>query len=234
MASLDKRFETFQSRMQQSGERGALAYLNSLANFRFTAVIYFAEGRGHAIHYFDRENPEVTEVDEFDQRATYCNSVVTHGQPFETPDSMDDARLLEHPARHSVRAYLGVPIMADDGSAQASLCYFDPYPQSINDRDRNLLMQAAEAFRTRMAGFQLAPPASRVTMVRAEKVGNSTLHVVERIKEGWESPRYTIERSTRHADGSTIRRVSYGRDGFASLEEALEFGREWCRNVGDS
>lgn len=234
METTDSRFDAFQHLLRSEGERSALAYLNSQSNFRFIALIHFTEGRGNPIHYFDRDNPDITDADELDQRATYCNAVVTHRKPFHTVDSMGDARLQNHPARQSIRSYLGVPILAQDGTAQAVLCSFDQVPQSVTESHRQLLLKAADAFREVLGEFKLTPPVSRITATQTELIGDSTLRVVERMKPGWSSPKYTIERTRNHADGGSSLRLSYGRDGFDSMEEALEFGREWCLALGDT
>ncbi len=67
-----------------------------------------------------------------------------------------------------------------------------------------------------------------------EKVGTSTLHVVEHTRPEWPQPRYSVERTRTRSDGSVSPRITYGhgidfgKGGFSSFEEARDFGREWC------
>ena len=219
---------TFNSVLETVGERAALEYLGSLSAFRFVAVIYFADGRGHPVHFYDRQNPDVRVGEELDQRVTYCNSVVTTRAPFHTGNSLEDMRLLEHPAREHVSAYFGVPIFADDGAVHAVLCHFDNFPRNTAEVDSELLQVAASAFQRRMKGFQLGQRGSVVSQLRTEIIGDKTLYVYQRTRADWAEPKYTIERVKQLDNGSSSHRIAYGKDGFSTLEEALEFGREWC------
>lgn len=225
----DQRGDFFRSLLENEGERAALEYLSSLSAFRFVAVIYFVDGRGHPVHYFDRQNPDVRQGEELDQRATYCNTVIATREPFETPNAIEDLRLVEHAARQHVSSYVGVPILAEDGSVRAVLCHFDIFPRSTADVDHALLQQAAAALQPRLRDYQLPQPASAVSREHVETIGNRTLYVYQRTRPDWPTPRYTIERTKTLPNGSLSHRICYGRDGFASLEEAVDFGREWCQ-----
>lgn len=232
MKRKEDQLERFEAHLEAAGERAGIAWLNSQSVFRFTAVIHYADGRGHPLHFYDRENPEVIETEELDQRATYCNQVIKLREPFHTEDSTRDLRLVGHPVRHRMRAYLGAPIVATDGPVQAVLCSFDPDPQNLEAMRVELFVRAAEILAPRLAIPPHAPH-SRETTSRTETFGNWTLRVVERTKPGWTAPKYTIERSRRRADGSSSLRLKYGQDGFDSIDEALAFGREWCAALGD-
>jgi len=67
------------------------------------------------------------------------------------------------------------------------------------------------------------------TTIRTEVIGKSRIYLVENKLADWLAPRYYVERSTIQDDGSTGSRVAYGGPGFRSVDEALEFGREWCQ-----
>jgi GAF domain-containing protein len=228
----DSKFENFQSSLQLGGERAALEYLSSLTGFRFVALIYYQDGRGHPLHYFDRSNPDLIAGEEIDQRASYCSTVLASGRIFQTSDSLQDERLAGHPARDFVKAYFGVPLFAPDGGVQAVLCHFDVVPRDSSLIDAQLLTQAGAEFQKRLSQYRLALPLSEISHEHAERLGNTTLYVVERRRAEWTVPRYSVERTKTRADGRESPRQVYGRDGFASFDEALEFGRQWCQPDG--
>ncbi|MET0280264.1 MAG: hypothetical protein ABW278_03950 [Steroidobacteraceae bacterium] len=193
------------------------------------ALIYYHEGRGHPIHYFDRSNPDVTAGEEIDQRASYCDYVLGGERAFHTSDSLQDERLADHPARDFVKSYFGVPIVGPNGTAQAVLCQFDVVPRETASIDQTLLIRAAAEFQRRLHLYKPVQGTSQVSSEHQEKWGRVTLYVVERRKPEWSAPRYSVERTRTREDGRESPRQVYGRDGFASFEEALEFGRQWCQ-----
>ncbi|MEO6186228.1 MAG: GAF domain-containing protein [Steroidobacteraceae bacterium] len=224
----ESRFETFKARLAEGGARAGLEYLGSLSTFRFLSVIYYVDGVGHPVYHYDRLNPELAEADEFDQQASYCGIVLDERRRFETSDSMRDERLAEHPKRTCVRSYYGLPLFAHDGQPHAVLCHYDNFPKDTQDLDHELLQEAAQLLEVRLAqdGLERSPPTA--VTVHTEEIGNSSLHVIQRTKAEWSAPRYSIERSRRRDDGGVSSRISYGKVGFSSLDEAIEFGREWC------
>ncbi len=228
MDARNAQYDEFQRSLKAGGERAALKFLSSLTGFRYVAVIFYQEGRGHFVHFFDNSNPEITGGEEIDQRASYCSKVIADEAVFQTSDSSTDARLQDHPARDFVKAYFGVPIFSPDGSVHAVLCHFDVQPRDTGKVDGHLLSQAAAAFQSRLAGYKLDRPVTTVSSEYSEKCGASTLHVIERRKADWNAPRYSVERTRIGMDGGASPRQVYGRDGFLSFSDALEFGRQWC------
>jgi len=138
-------FETFSRTLATSGLRPALAYLLSLTDYRYIAIFRFENGQANAAVYVDRENPEVMGIAEVPEQATYCCFVRDSGGAFTTADSMQDARLVQHMARPSVRAYCGVPVMDAEGVLMGTLCHYDVVPRDPKQIDLELVMQVASA-----------------------------------------------------------------------------------------
>ena len=67
---------------------------------------------------------------------------------------MLDERLAEHPARNSVLAYCGVPVMDAEGILMGTLCRYDLVPRDPEQVDLELMVQVASA----LAQRKLVPP----------------------------------------------------------------------------
>lgn len=72
------------------------------------------------------------------------------------------------------------------------------------------------------------------TTVRMTVIGRATLYLIENMEDGWQAPRYYLERIVRHEDGTFGPRVIYGEEGFADPEDAFQFGQDWCKTVGQT
>ena len=138
-------FDTFSRTLQASGVRAALAYLLGLTDYRFISIFQFENGQANAAVYYDRENPQVLGVDEVPDTATYCCYVRDSGGAFMTANAMQDPRLEHHPARASVSAYCGVPVMDPEGVLIGTLCHYDVVPRDLQQIDMELMVQVASA-----------------------------------------------------------------------------------------
>lgn len=138
-------FDTFSRTLQASGVRAALAYLLGLTDYRFISIFQFENGQANAAVYFDRENPQLLGVDEVPDTATYCCYVRDSGGAFMTANAMQDPRLEHHPARASVSAYCGVPVMDPEGVLIGTLCHYDVVPRDLQQIDMELMVQVASA-----------------------------------------------------------------------------------------
>ena len=138
-------FDTFSRTLQASGVRPALAYLLGLTDYRFISIFRFENGQANAAVYFDRENPQVLGADEVPDTATYCCYVRDSGGAFTTANAMADPRLEHHPARASVSAYCGVPVMDPEGVLIGTLCHYDVVPRDLQQVDMELMVQVASA-----------------------------------------------------------------------------------------
>lgn len=71
----------------------------------------------------------------------------------------------------------------------------------------------------------------RIT-VRMSVIGRATLYLIENMEDGWQAPRYYVERIVRRDDGTYGPRVAYGKEGFANADDAFQFGQDWCQTAG--
>ena len=127
--SRDEAFARFSATLAASGVRDALAYLLSLTNYRFIGIFRFENGMADAAVHYDRENPQVLRAQAVPDTATYCSYVRDSRGAFMTADAMLDPRTEGHPARQTVAAYCGVPIMDSEGVLLGTLCHYDRVPR---------------------------------------------------------------------------------------------------------
>ena len=136
-----------QTRLRIRGPLAALACLNARVRFRFTGLYHADPPVLRNLYLVDRENPtlnvsgDVCPLDE-----TYCAITCAREASFSTRDARVDARLREHPARHSVLSYSGVPLRLADGSAWGTLCHFDLRPRLLPATELALLEAVAPIF----------------------------------------------------------------------------------------
>jgi GAF domain-containing protein len=136
-------FHDFQQRLSASGLRPALADLLQRTDYRFLAIFRFQEGRATAAAFVDRAHPEQAWTDEVPANATYCCYVRDARGAFTTADALADPRLVGHPARESVQAYHGVPIMTPEGEILGTLCHYDTQPRDPAQIDLELMVKVA-------------------------------------------------------------------------------------------
>jgi GAF domain-containing protein len=138
-------FQRFSEILGANGARDALAYLLSLSDYRFIGIFRFQDGKANAAIHYDRENPSVMNATEVPDTATYCCYVRDGNGVFTTANALTDARLEQHPARETVLAYCGVPVMDPSGNLLGTLCHYDLVPRDPAQLDMELLLQAAVA-----------------------------------------------------------------------------------------
>jgi CheY-like chemotaxis protein len=138
-----------QNKAERRDLRGLLALLNMTGPFRYTAILRFDAGeRLTSLWTFDREDP-ATDSFPTDKtvEASYCQRVLESNAPFEMSDAALDPTVQDHPARHLVLSYCGVPLHAADGSVFGTLCQFDVVPRFFQPSTRERLLDAANALR---------------------------------------------------------------------------------------
>ena len=118
----DAAFLQFNETLARSGLRPALAYLLSLTNFRFIAIFRRQGDQATAAVFYDREHPEVLQVDPVPASATYCELALQSRALFKTGDALQDPRLTAHAAREAVQSYWGLPVMTPEGEILGTLC----------------------------------------------------------------------------------------------------------------
>ena len=133
--------------LKTAGILAALSSLNARVRFRYTGVFRPEPPLLRNISLFDRENPKLNVSGNVIALLDgYCGIACSTNAPFATEDSKRDPRLRSHPARLSMRSYVGVPIKATDGSAWGTLCHFDMRPRVIPPTEMTLLEQVVPLF----------------------------------------------------------------------------------------
>ena len=110
------------------GVRAALATLNALTPFRYSAMYRFDDTLLRNLHFYDRLDPNADPGDDLPITATYCVYVQQTGRPFVLADALEDIRADGHPKQQVIRAYCGVGLADAAGRTIGSLCHFDHDP----------------------------------------------------------------------------------------------------------
>ena len=121
------------------GTRGAIAYLNSLTDHRFTSLYRFDADMLRSVIFYDREHPDMLTCEDISVLASYCVFVRDSGAMFTTHEARCDTRLTNHPKQHTVQAYCGVPLLNQNGKMFGTICHFDFQPRHTADADVELL-----------------------------------------------------------------------------------------------
>lgn len=119
--------------------RGAAMYLNSLTAHRFTSIFRFDGPTLRNLALFDRQNPTQAHCPDIPVLASYCVFVRDGECTFAIDDSHADDRLGDHPKRRGIRAYVGVPLLDEDGRMYGTVCHFDTEPRAISDENVALM-----------------------------------------------------------------------------------------------
>jgi GAF domain-containing protein len=147
-------FSKFNDTLNREGLRPALAYLLGLTEYRYIAIFRRDGDKSNAVVYYDRENPQVVAIDEVPAAATYCQLAVETRGRFSTGDALQDPRLVSHPARRTVQAYCGFPVITPEGEILGTLCHYDVAPR--NDGQINVELMVAVVSAIEQQG--LVPP----------------------------------------------------------------------------
>ena len=150
-------FAEFEVDLDTLGVRESLARLARRTDYRFIGIFRFEGGVANAVVHYDRQNPEQLSVQAVPDTATYCCYVRDRHGSFTTANALQDERLAEHPARDSVLAYCGVPVMDAEGVLMGTLCLYDVVPRDPDGVDLELMLQVASA----LAQRRLVPPYPR-------------------------------------------------------------------------
>lgn len=134
---------------------GALAFLNSLTEHRFTSLYRFDEDTLRNVYFYDRCAPDVTRTPDLPVAASYCVFVRNNRGTFSVVDAIADDRVDGHPKQHDVQAYCGVPLLDGTGRLFGTVCHFDLEPRAISP-DNIDLMEAMAPMLQRYADQILA------------------------------------------------------------------------------
>jgi GAF domain-containing protein len=129
---------TFERTLQEQGLFGALRYLNSTTEYRFTGIYRFEPDWVRSILLFDRGNPHLQVGKDVPFLDSYCMLTAQDGDACTIEDSQSDPRLLQHAARDSVLSYYAVHLMNPEGRSWGTLCHFDFIPRRVTDEMRQV------------------------------------------------------------------------------------------------
>lgn len=138
-------FNVFAKLMETDGIRAALYSVLRKSDYRFIGIFRFKDGKATSAVHVDRQNLNVTQADEVDATATYCNFVRHSGKPFITADAVTDPSTDGHVAREVIRSYCGVPILDSEGAFVGTLCHYDLVPRDPHQLNLEFLVQVSGA-----------------------------------------------------------------------------------------
>jgi GAF domain-containing protein len=144
-ASTEIAFRKFSETLDREGLRPALAFLLALTDYRYIAIFRSNGDRANAAVYYDREQPNVLAIDEVPAAATYCQIAVETRGTFSTSDALQDPRLVSHPARQTVQAYCGFPVITPEGEILGTLCHYDVVPRDAGQINVELMLAVVSA-----------------------------------------------------------------------------------------
>jgi GAF domain-containing protein len=120
-----------------------LALLNATTTFRFSSILRFDGSRLQSVWTFDRQSPADDRFPlDLGVDDSYCCYIRSSAQPFILEDAHSDTRVAEHPKRHELRSYCGVPIATGD-DLYGSLCHYDAEPRAVGGRTVGMLEAAS-------------------------------------------------------------------------------------------
>lgn len=134
---------TFEGTLQEQGLFGALRYLNSTTEYRFTGIYRFESSWVRSILLFDRGNPHLQIGKDVPLLDSYCMLTAQDGVSCTIEDAQSDPRLFHHAARESVLSYYAVHLVDPEGRSWGTLCHFDFVPRRVTDE----MKQGLEAVR---------------------------------------------------------------------------------------
>ena len=129
--------------LESRGLHALLGHLNHRTRHRYTGVYAFDPPMLRSLCLYDRENPGIVRGGDTPMSETYCSIVGEAAEWYGTADAAHDARLSTHPARASVIAYCGVPLVDSTGRCFGSLCHFDVRPRLIPTQEVPILYHVA-------------------------------------------------------------------------------------------
>ena len=121
----------------------ALRELNATTGYRFTAVYRFTPSGAANLAIFDRQSDAPESLLVVPEGASYCGIVRDSRNAFLVTRSLEDGRIVKHPAREVVQSYCGVPLIGEDGEVFGSLCHFDFEPRVVSDDVTELMSEVS-------------------------------------------------------------------------------------------
>ena len=135
--------DSFLDVVRSSGVEGALAWLNSGVQHRYSAIYRFEGALLRNEFLFDKkgaEPPAYLLAVPFE--VSFCRFALRDGS-FRTDNSAADERLRGHPYRGVVVSYHSVPVLTPEGDLWGTLSHFDTEAIHLVDEEFELLKAAA-------------------------------------------------------------------------------------------
>ena len=153
LSGLNHGLAVLKSQLDADGIMGALKYLNSRIDHRFTAIYKFQGSMQRAVFLYDKLGHP---GNRFNAIATSesLGRFITVSEPFGVTDSASDAFLNENGHRSVVTSFYGVALSQAHTKPTGSLCHFDVKPQSLpTPVERDFLNRARNLLFIRLNGF---------------------------------------------------------------------------------
>ena len=131
--------KAFEQTLQEQGLFGALRYLNSTTEYRFTGIYRFEPDWVRSVLLHDRGNPHLQVGKDVPFLDSYCMLTARDGDACTIEDARSDPRLVSHAARESVLSYYAVHLMNPDGRSWGTLCHFDFIPRRTTEEMKQVL-----------------------------------------------------------------------------------------------
>lgn len=161
-----------------------------------------------------------------DRDVSFCQFVVSTGQPFEVTDARNDERVPKRLVNdYNIQAYLGYPVIAGEVIV-GSLCVIDTQPRQFTDDDRRNLQELASVVNRRLESLLRDRERTRAVLI-ASSAGPA---IVE-LRDSFSPIRTEVDaaRLAMKALGPFMRLAEYALSGQAvslrTLRQALETAR---------
>ena len=153
LSGLNHGLVVLKSQLDDDGIMGALKYLNSRIEHRFTAIYKFQGPMQRAVFIYDKLGNSGNRFNAI-ARSESLGRFITLSEPFGVTDSATDAFLNENGHRCLVTSFYGVPLSQGNTRPTGSLCHFDLKPQGLpSPVERDFLNRARSLLFFRLNGF---------------------------------------------------------------------------------
>jgi diguanylate cyclase len=130
-----------------------------------------------------KANEGLDGVSETPRELAFCAHAVLGDDLFEVPDATLDERFADNPlvtGQPDIRFYAGAPLRLSNGVRVGTLCVIDRQPRSLNETQRNILLQLSVAAARALEGRLAIRKVQAATQVLQAREKNLSL-VVDRV-----------------------------------------------------
>jgi hypothetical protein len=130
MSSISEKFKTT---LKADGLGAAMRWLNDRVPYRYTAIFAFDGEMLRNICLIDKDNSKITNCSDQPITESYCMYIHRSRERFSVEQALLDQRVEEHPKRHSVQCYYGIPLFGSEGKMLGTVCHFDSMPVRVTE-----------------------------------------------------------------------------------------------------